>query len=373
MGILSRLQVWEFRNLQQLDLPFGPGVTLLIGSNGQGKSNILEAVCYLGLLRSFRAQGVAELRRWGSPTFTVRGQVDAADAAQRLTLAVSQSDKRLLQVNGSPVERASDFINRFLCVPLVPEDLEMVKGPAAGRRRFLDVSISQRWPHYLAELQQYRAAVASRNLVLRQPAAYPASVLDAYEQQMVRHGARIEVVRRQYAAELRGELTGLSACLLGQDSEGFAVAYACPGVPKDSADAGEETLAQVLLRALQRNRDRDQRDGHTSTGPHRADLSVSLAGKALPAYGSEGECRLACLALRLAALAMARRGNSGNKAVVALVDDVLGELDPVRRRAFLEAVTRADQVLITATECPPELSGMAAAAYGVSKGQVAPL
>ena len=372
MGTLSRLQVWDFRNIRHLDVAPVRGVTVLIGSNGQGKSNVLEALCYLGWLRSFRTQGIADLQRWGSSGFTIRGELNGEDLQGGVTLAVSQGEKRYLQVNGAPVERASEFINRFLCIPLVPSDLEMVKVTAAVRRRFLDGTISQRWPAYLWELQRYRAAVSSRNQVLRAPQQYPANVLNAYDELLVRHGARLEFFRRQHVDDLCRTLAELSGTLIGPASPLLAVSYTCPGIAKEAA-GDEGQLAEMLCQALRRNRERDQREGHTSVGPQRADLAITLAGRPLSTCGSEGECRLACLALRLASLSMAREAASAGKTVVALVDDVVGELDATRRGAFFEVVRQADHVMITATATPPELVGRVAATYRVQEGVVSPI
>jgi DNA replication and repair protein RecF len=373
MGTLSRLQVWEFRNLRHLDVTPGRGVTILIGNNGQGKSNVLEAICYLGCLRSFRTQGIADLKNWGADSFTIRGEVADPDPLRRLTLAVSQGAKRFLQVNGAPVERASDFINRFLCIPFAPEDMEMVKGAAAVRRRFLDSTISQRWPAYLPELQRYREAVGSRNEVLRSPQRYSTAVLRAYEELIVRHGAQVEWLRRQHVDDLGQALADLSGRLMGAGRQAFAVAYACAGISRDSIVGSEAQAGTALSEALQRNRERDGREGHTSVGPHRADLAITLAGRALSTCGSEGECRLACLALRLASLSMATQAATAGKTVVALVDDVIGELDAARRNTFFEVVRQADQVIVTATAIPVELAGVVAATYRVEEGVVSPL
>jgi DNA replication and repair protein RecF len=372
MGTLSRLQVWDFRNLRYVDMTPGRGITVLLGNNGQGKSNVLEALCYLGWLRSFRTQGIVELKRWGADCFTIRGEVADPDPLQRLTLAVSQGIKRYLHVDGTPVERASDFINRFLCIPLVPEDLEIVKGTATVRRRFLDSTICQRWPAYLTELQRYRAAVGARNQILRTPQRYPPNVLNAYEELIVRHGGRLECLRRQHVDDLCQALGELSVSLMGPTRPVFAVSYTCPGIQKAVAGDSAEGLSSLLGEALQRNRERDHREGHTSVGPHRADLAITLAGHALVTCGSEGECRLACLALRLASLSMARESARTGKTVVALVDDVIGELDAARRGAFFDVVRQADQVIVTATAIPAELAGLTAAIYRVQEGVVSP-
>jgi DNA replication and repair protein RecF len=370
MGILSRLQVWDFRNLRQVELALGRGTTLLLGRNGQGKSNVIEAVCYLGLLRSYRAQGIGPLIRWGQDSFTVRGELSAGAGEAKGSIAVTQGAKRQLQVDGAAVERGSEFINRFLCVALVPEDVELVKGAAAIRRRFLDIAVTQCQATYLQDLQQYRQALASRNEVLRTPQRYSGAVLAAYEPLLVRHGSCIEAARRRYVRDLCTHLGTLCTGLLGEGHAPVVVSYSSPGLSRDFPEESANCLGEGLQRALERNRERDMREGHTSVGPHRGDMSITLAGRSLAAYGSEGECRLGSLALRLSALAAVRSANHDSRAVVALVDDVTGELDPPRRRAFFRALTPADQVLITATAQPDELAGMVDAAYGVQDGVV---
>jgi DNA replication and repair protein RecF len=371
MGTLSRLQGWNFRNLRHLDLPLERGITLLVGRNGQGKTNLLEAVCYLGLLRSFRTQRVADLRHWDAESFSLRGEL--TESGGSASVSVSQGARRYLQVDGQAVDRASDFINRFLCVPLVPEDVELVRGAAALRRRFLDIAVTQFQATYLHDLQQYCHALASRNLILRTPQRHGATVLAAYEALLVRHGARVEVARRLYVRDLDAQLGEASLRLLGADGVSLAASYASAGLPRDPGDTSEAGFAEALQRALDRNRERDARDGNTSVGPHRGDMAVTLGGRPLACFGSEGECRLASLALRLSALALARRSSGQAKAVVALVDDVTGELDGARRRAFFQALVAADQVLVTATAQPEELAGRVGAAYTVQEGVLARL
>lgn len=373
MGIVCRLQAWDFRNLRELDLPLGHGITLLLGPNGQGKTSVLEAAAYLGLLRSFRTQGIEELVRWGAQGFAVRGELADESTGDRETLAVRQGQRRCLQVNGKSVERASEFINRFLCVPLVPEDIGLVRGVSSGRRRFLDIAVAQQESGHVAALQRYREALAARNHLLRHGAPGQAGVLAAYEGLLVEHGARIEAARRAFVETLAAALGGVCDVLAGPGGAPLAVAYNSPGLPREGVTVPESALAEALRRALERNRERDARDGVTSAGPHRGDLLITLRGRPLAACGSEGECRLASLALRLAALAIARRRVGERRPVVALVDDVTGELDPARRRAFFLALTTADQTLITATQQPDELAGLVDAAYAVREGALTPL
>lgn len=365
---LANLRLQSFRNYTGLDLPLEPGISLFVGRNGQGKSNVLEAVCYLALLRSFRTQTTVPLRQWSAPGFAIEGEVGSDDPLSRHHLLVQSLDRRCLRLDGKPVERASDFINQFHCVPLVPEDIELIRGPARERRRFLDILCSQVQPGYLRHLQAHHEAVRSRNAVLRAGDAYPAHALAAYDEVLVVHGAEIECGRRRLVGHLNRGLEALGERLFAGGSPRLAAEY--------SSFAGEaeelEELARVYREELARSQGRDLREGRTCVGPHLANLAIHLAGRPVARYGSEGECRLTALALRLASLGVIRAEAFADRAVVLLVDDVYGELDSPRREAFFRCVSEADQTLITGTEPPAELPVGGVRIFHVQQGEIHP-
>jgi len=368
MAVLSRLSVRHFRNLSSVDVCFPAGVTLLSGRNGQGKSNVLEAICYLGLLRSFRTQGIVPLRQWGSDAFSLRGLFEDRDPAFRFNLHVTQGDRRVLAINGTPLDRASDFINQFICVPLVPEDISLVKGGAAGRRRFLDIVLSQHEPGYLAELQGYRDAVRNRNALLRRRPVQSA-VLKPFEDILVHHGAGLEAQRQRYVGAFNEHLGSLSETLISSHSGCFGAQY-IGGGGSVAEGTDREQCQDQLREALERHRQRDEREGHTTVGPHRADLAITLGERSVGNYGSEGECRMAALAMRLASLHLMRQRGTDTRGIVVLVDDVFGELDAERTDRFFSAVTSADQLIVTSTDVPQALSGSLAAHFTVTDGVV---
>jgi DNA replication and repair protein RecF len=375
MGTLSHLRLRQFRNYTELDADFCSGVNLIVGRNGQGKSNILEAVCYLGLLRSFRTHRIASLRQWHCDSFSVGGEFQGVGDELPFTLSVAYGDRRILRLNGQPVTRASEFINRFLCVPFVPEDLELVKGPASGRRRFMDIVMSQLDAAYMVELQRYQDALRERNAMLREPDRYPASAMAAYDHIVATHGAGIMLARERFCDRFDTALHDASETLLA-DSRGRLSARHSWGVPaslmprraeQNDAHAIAELFAGVLSQALEQ----DKRDGSTRYGPHRGDIMVMLDGHPLGLYGSEGERRLASLAMRLASLKLLNRAaRLGDHGVTLLVDDVLGELDVTRKQAFVEQIEPASQVLITVTEKSPDLIKYARNVLHVEDGKV---
>lgn len=365
-AFLANMRLQSFRNYATLDLPLAPGVSLFLGRNGQGKSNVLEAVCYLALLRSFRTQTPVVLRQWSTSGFGIEGELGADDPLERHTLTVQSFERRSLRLDGKPVERASDFINQFHCVPLVPEDIELIRGPAQERRRFLDILCSQVHPGYLRHLQAHHEGVRSRNAVLRAGDSYPAHALGAYDEVLVGHGAEIEWGRRWVVQELNAHLAGLSEQLFGDGTKKVALEYSSfAGTAAEVA-----ALAAVYREELARSRTRDVREGRTCVGPHLANLAIHLAGRPVARYGSEGECRLTTLALRLASLAVIRAQAVADHAVVLLVDDVYGELDSTRREAFFRCVSEADQTLITATEHPAELPAEGVRVFHVQAGEI---
>ncbi len=367
-AFLANLRLQSFRNYASLDLPLAPGVSLFVGRNGQGKSNVLEAVCYLALLRSFRTQTPVVLRQWSAPGFGIEGELGADDPLGRHTLTVQSFERRSLRLDGKPVERASDFINQFHCVPLVPEDIELIRGPSRERRRFLDILCSQVRPGYLRHLQAHHEAVRSRNAILRAGDSYPAHALAAYDEVLVEHGAEIELGRRWLTDRLNRHLSLLAEQLFADSAKRLGLEYS--SFAGEAAEIGE--LASVYREELARSRPRDIREGRTCVGPHLANLAIHLAGRPVARYGSEGECRLTALALRLASLAVIREPAVSDHAVVLLVDDVYGELDSARREAFFRCVSAADQTLITATEHPAELPAEGVRVFHVQAGEIHP-
>ena len=365
---LGKLRLQAFRNYSDSLVSFEPGLSVLLGRNGQGKSNVLEAVCYLALLRSFRTHTIGVLRQWGADSFVVEGEIGSteADPLAIHRLEVSYGERRTLALDGNLVDRASEFINQFQCVPLVPEDIDLVRGPARERRRFLDILCTQTRPAYLGHLQSFHLAIRSRNAILRASDTYPEHALAAYDELVVAHGTALEVVRGELVGELNRQLAAVGERLFVDGGGKIVAKYS-------SFWEGQPIAAEVeaaFRESLDKSRIRDTREMRTCVGPHLANVNIHLAGRPLARYGSEGECRMSAIALRLASLGVIRGVVTPERAVVLLVDDVFGELDSQRRRALFECVAEADQVLITATELPEELPRDGLHMYQVESGSI---
>lgn len=354
---LRRLQLRDFRNYAALDLELEPGISVFAGANGQGKTNILEAVCYLGLLRSFRTLRNDDLRRTGARGFTVEGELELGNR-RPLRLAVGhQEDRRHLSLNHLAVARVSEFIGQFLCVPFVPEDAEMLGGAASERRRFLDISLCQSRPPYLVALQRYLAALKARNAILRRRHPHPQpGFLQAYDTLLVREGTTLIHERHEFIGRLNAALEQLSPQFF-HDGRQIRLRHACT-IAKDPGTEADDALAAKFAEALKSRLPRDLEEGHTRCGPHRDDLEVELGGRPVAQFASGGERRIAALALRLAALGILREEEErfGGRPVVLLLDDVFGELDEYRRSDFFAAL-RHHQILVACTRTPPELEG----------------
>ncbi len=372
MGTLSRLRLRHFRNYTSLDLGLAPGLNLIVGPNGQGKTNLIEAVCYLALLRSFRARRVTALRQWDADYFFVGGELlrggSTGDGIREL--GVGQGERRKLRLDGMPVAKASEFINQFICVTFVPEDIQLLRGAAKLRRRFLDILLSQLHSDYLLHLQRYVLAVRHRNAVLRQLHKYSQTALSAYDELVVRHGSRIALARWQLVHDMVAALEGISPLLYGASEMQLRVKLVSNVVPAQGDDVTLAAVTARYERALAKSATRDCEEGRTCSGPHRDDLRFILGGRDLTMFGSEGECRMACLALRLASLELVRGRDPDERGVVLLVDDVYGDLDTNRRRAFFDMVSGCGQVLLAGTQIPAELGQEADQCLQVSSGDV---
>ncbi len=365
--MLSRLRLRHFRNYQALDLHLERGLTVVLGDNGQGKTNLLEAVFYLSLLRSFRIREVRSLRQHGASHFFVGGEVLDAGGVDSRQLAVSYGERRLLRQNGKSVGNASDFINAFLCLAFSPDDMEIVKGNAAIRRRLADIALTQQLGHpYLLHLQNYLAALRRRNQMLRDYNRYGERGVRAYDNMLAVSAAEIIAARRLWVRQI-GNLLQTSdeaACRLA--NEAYAMEYApCVGGGEDEPKA----ILELMLNRFKTALDGDCRDGCTRYGPHRDDFSLLCNGQPLARFGSEGQCRMMSILLRLALMKLLRgTAAAAGKSLVVLVDDVIGELDENHREMLFSSMHSADQVLFACTAVPERIAGAAARVLRVHNG-----
>jgi DNA replication and repair protein RecF len=355
---LAHLRLRDFRNYARLDADFAPGFHLLLGDNAQGKTNILEAIYLMATLRSFRGVGGAQMIRHGAKGYFIGGSVvggtisssssgreSAPFNQSRLTSAATTREikiywsarERKLALDGQPVKRLTDYFGTLRAVVFCTEDLQLVKGAARARRRFLDLLLAQTRPDYLPLLQRYMHTVRARNALLKQRAVDEAA-LDSFSQELVKFGDEIIRARRELAPKF-SPLARLAYRRISNDAEELRIEYQ-PSVKKDFA----VELAQS------RSRERSYRS--TLVGPHRDDLQLLLHEKSAAQFGSEGQKRTLAIALKMAQ-AEFLAGLHGSPPIL-LIDDVMGELDVKRRSGFLPLLEHArkagGQVFMTATE-----------------------
>jgi len=340
---LSHLRLRDFRNYARLDADFASGFHLLLGDNAQGKTNILEAIYLLATLRSFRGVGGAQMIRHGQRGWFVGGKI--IGAGEREIKMFWSASERKLALDGRPVKKISDYLGVLRAVVFCTEDLQLVKGAARARRRFLDLLLAQTNPIYLPLLQRYMKAVRARNALLKNRSADEAA-LDSFSAELVKLGDEIIRARRELIPKL-SPLVRLAYRRISNDAEELRIEYR-PSVKKDFA----VELAQ--------SRAREKTFRATLVGPHRDDLQLLLNEKSAAQFGSEGQKRTLAIALKMAQ-AEFLAGVHGS-APILLIDDVMGELDLKRRSGFLPLLDAArktsGQVFMTATEenWPRELS-----------------
>ncbi len=360
--VIPRLELRSFRNYCRAEFTLAPGLNLLTGANGTGKTNVLEAIYYLAVLRSFRTRQIRDLVAWGAESFQIKADVRRPDfSAATLRLAAGFGREREISLNSAPVGKGSEFIHQFLCTAFIPEDIELARGPSAERRRFLDILSSQLDGAYLHDLHQFAQALKSRNAMLRQPQRFGRRETGVFETILVRHGAAVMMRRRRTIRILRQRVLEDAPAFHGEMPPRLELAYD-PGVVKavrPGEEEEEQTLAAryetALMESLEANRARDEQERLTTWGPQRDDLALFISGKPLAAFGSEGQCRTFALLLRLSSARLLLEAAAGRRGVVLLIDDVLGELDAARRAAFWRLLPRQAQLFFACTAPPAEI------------------
>lgn len=355
---LAHLRLRNFRNYARLDVDLSPGFHLLLGNNAQGKTNILEAIYLLATLRSFRGVGSAQLVEHGQKGYFVGASV-VAEAAQTIKLYWAPKERRLT-LNGQPVRRLTDYLGVLRVVVFCTEDLQLVKGPAGHRRRFLNLLLSQTHAGYLPVLQRYARALRSRNALLKQRPV-DAAALGGFTQEVVRTGNELTRWRHELIPRI-SPLIRLAYRRIAGDSEELKVEYR-PSVRED------------FTAELQRAHPRELNYRTTLVGPHRDDILLLVNGQPAAQFASEGQKRSLAIALKMAQTDYLT-GLCGTPPIL-LIDDVMGELDARRRAGLLPLLERSHQasgqVFMTCTEenWPREL-GRRLQRWQVVAGQVSP-
>jgi len=329
------LRLRDFRNYARLDVDFAPGFHVLLGDNAQGKTNVLEAIYLMATLRSFRGVGGAQMVRHGQKGYFTGGKV-VSRGNHEIKIYWSASERKL-SLDNQPVRKLTDYLGVLRVVIFCTEDLQLIKGPARARRRFVDLLLTQTHTTYLPLLQRYAHALRSRNALLKQRSPDEAA-LDSFSAELVKLGDELIRLRRELVPKL-SPLARLAYRRISNDAEELKLEYQ-PGVKNDFA----VELAQS------RRRERTYRS--TLIGPHRDEFSMLLNDKSAAQFGSEGQKRTLAIALKMAQ-AEYLTGIHGSPPIL-LIDDVMGELDAKRRQGFLPLLERAHhsrgQVFMTCTE-----------------------
>ena len=349
---IRRLQLRPFRNFAELELDLGAGGALIIGDNGRGKSNILEAICYLSLGKSIRGARDHQAVPHGETWFDIRGDWEDADKQHQARVFYSSDQGKRVFLDGAPLQRVSELVSQFHTVHFAPEDVALVLQFSAQRRRLLDILISQASGDYLKNLQRYGRILTQRNHYLRQAGQRRADPTEQelWDRQLAVPGAEIRRLRMEALVEIRPIL---QSCYRGFSTgrELAGIQYQGVELPATLEDIPQvETLEATLMQQLQVDPKKEQRAGHTLSGPHRDSFGFTLDDEPAETYGSQGQLKSILLSWKMAESRFLE-ARSGRQPVL-LFDDVFSELDEARALQLLTLVEEFDQVILTSPRTP---------------------
>jgi DNA replication and repair protein RecF len=392
--IVRSLQLHNFRNYENQIVELPRGLVAFIGDNGQGKTNLLEALCVLATTKSPLVERDRELIRWEQSEARLAAAVELEGERPETRqleyswrLAGSAVAKEL-RAGGVPQSAIAQWLGQLQVVAFFPHDLVLVTGEPSERRRFLSIELGKARPSHLNDLARYRRALQQRNALLRQyldaqfgrrggsrstPPPAPEAIIE-WNRQLVTYGAHVMAQRAAFLRELEPLCDALHRKLSGLD-KAFCVEYV-PGFKLSerfasevlASDASpEEQWSRLLLAALDTDDETDRRKGTTNSGPHRDDLVFKLDGMDLRRYGSQGQQRLGVLALKLALAHWVRQATG--ESPILLLDDALSELDATRRALVLGEAAHFSQSVLTATDAR-FLETASSAVFSISAGRI---
>jgi DNA replication and repair protein RecF len=353
---LTRLGLTDFRSYRDLSLELGPGVSTFYGANGEGKTNLVEAIGYLATLGSHRVATDAPLVRQGAERAVLRAAVTAANGSALVEVELNPGRANRVRLNRAPLPRPRDILGTLRTVLFAPEDLALVKGDPGERRRFLDDLLVASAPRYAGLRADYDRVLRQRTALLKSAGGKarlrgPAresmtATLDAWDAQLARTAAPLLAGRMRLVAALRPHVeAAYEAVSGGPPGEVSGMSYRSSALNNDDGFDDIAALETAILKALDGVRASELDRGVCLVGPHRDELELSVGSLPARGYASHGESWSLALALRLASFTLLRQGHEDP---VLILDDVFAELDAGRRDRLAGLVAGAEQVLITA-------------------------
>lgn len=378
---VRHLSVSDFRSWHSAELPLEPGASVLLGANGQGKTNLVEALGYVATLSSHRVATDAPLIRSGAERALVRTAVVSGDRELRVELEICPGRANRAKLNGAPVSKPRDVLGSLRWVIFAPEDVAIVRGDPAQRRGFLDELLVAATPRLAGVCSDYERVLKQRGALLKSAGAARRAggadlrTLDVWDGHLAQHGAALLAARLAAVRDLRPHALAAYARLAPSSGPltvryRSALAEAVPELEDEQVVPPESVLEAALLAEAARLRESELERGVNLVGPHRDDLELGLAELPLRGYASHGEGWSAALALRLGSYELLRSGELTGSDPVLVLDDVFAELDSHRRDQLALLASKAEQVLVTAavaSDVPDLLQG---ARYDVNDGEV---
>lgn len=343
---LENIELQNFRNYETANLSFSPSINVLIGENAQGKTNLIESIYFLAMSRSHRTSKDRELIRWDSDFSQVKGQLIKKSHSVPLEIVLSKRGKNA-KLNHLEQKKLSDYIGQLNVILFAPEDLSLVKGSPAVRRRFIDMELGQMNKIYLHHLTQYQRILKQRNQFLKKAKydkKHDTLYLDILTEQLATEGAEVLYYRFRFVNQLTTWAQEVQADISNEKEE-LSIRY------KTSVDVTEELskeeLFQQLLTEYEKAREQEIDQGTTTLGPHRDDLVFYVNDRNVQTYGSQGQQRTTALSLKLAEIELMREMTG--EYPILLLDDVLSELDDSRQTHLLNTIQNKVQTFITTT------------------------
>jgi DNA replication and repair protein RecF len=382
--IVTHLNLTDFRNYESLDVELKPGSNLFVGSNGQGKTNLVEALGYLSTLGSHRVSVDHAMIRAGTESAIVRAKLSSADRDILAEVQLNRGSPNRAQINRSAI-KTRELPRYFSSVLFAPEDLALVRGEPSGRRKFLDELLILRAPRLSGVIADYERVLRQRNTLLKSARSSGVkesslTTLDIWDDRLVALGSEIITARSSLVSELAPAVSAAYSAIAGADHAArlavrlsiFAASLDDDGLDDSATRAGvlsQDIVAEAFRGALARRRRTELDRGVTLVGPHRDDLVLGLNGLAARGYASHGESWSLALSLKLASAEVLRRESSSGDPVLIL-DDVFAELDESRRGRLAQAVADFEQVLITAAVYDDVPAALAAHVVRIKAGRV---